>query len=115
MDSETKNYVDAKMESVKAQNDARFSEVISRLDSMHPATWWQNGLLLAAAIGFVFAILAYSSDRFDSGVASMGAVEEAIDLQRETNAAQDVRLDKIISTLETLREQPQTSPQQGKE
>lgn len=34
MDNETKNYVDAKAEAVKAQNDARFAEVVSGIDKL---------------------------------------------------------------------------------
>lgn len=115
VDRETERHIDTKVEAVKAQNDARFGEVISRLDAMNPATWWQNGLLLAAAIGFVFSILAYASDRFDSGVASMGAVEEALDAQREINAAQDLRLERILTAMEAQINQPQGSPEESQE
>jgi len=110
-----RGYIDARIEAVKAQNDARFAEVISRLDNMHPATWWQNGLLLIGAVGFVFAILSYASDRFDSGVSAMGAIEEQMDAQRDTNAAQDARLDKILRTLEVQSAKPQGSPEVGQD
>jgi hypothetical protein len=88
------------MRAVRAENDSRFAQVLSRLDGMNPATWWQIAVLIAGAIGSVFAILAFASDRFDSGVNSMGAVGEAINRQMEINAAQDERLDRIINALE---------------
>jgi hypothetical protein len=108
VDLETKRYVDKSMDAVKAQNDAAFSKVLARLDSMHPATWQQNLGVVAAGVvallGIIFAVLAFASDRFDSGVAAMGAIEEAIDAQREINASQDARLEKILGSLEAIGE-----------
>lgn len=100
VDTETKHYLDAKVDAVKAQNDARFAEVLSKIDGLNPATWWQNALLLAATVGTVFAILAYASDRFDGGIAAMGLIEEQIDAQREQNKSQEERLDRILKQLE---------------
>lgn len=86
---------------MSAQNDARFAQVLARLDGLHPATWQQNAAValstVVVALGLGFAVLAYASDRFDSGVGSMGAVEDAIDEQREINASQNERLDRILS------------------
>lgn len=45
MDTETQRYVDKSMESVKAQNDARFSEVLSRLDSVGSQLKTQGDLI----------------------------------------------------------------------
>lgn len=115
VDRETKRYVDKSMDTVKAQNDARFAEVIARLDAMNPATWVQNaGVLLGGIVvtlGLVFGILAYASDRFDSGVSAMGAIEEQLDAQRETNADQNARLDRILGVLEARSDQSETSPE----
>ncbi|WP_218967774.1 hypothetical protein [Puniceibacterium antarcticum] len=99
MDSETKNYLDRSVDAVKAQNDARFAEVIAKLDAMNPVTWWQNALLLLAGIGSVIALLSFGSGRFDSGVGSMGAVIDSINAQREVNNAQDQRLERILDIL----------------
>lgn len=112
VDTETKNYLDAKVDAVRAQNDARFAQVLARLDAMNPATWWQNAVVAATAvvalIGILLTVLSFASDRFDSGVSAMGAIEEQLDAQRETNAAQDERLDRVISALETIHAQPQS-------
>lgn len=112
VDVEIKDYLDAKIETVRAQNDARFAELRSDISSLitkidhlpTPLTFWQFvvglGSAVVAALGIVLAVLAYGSDRFDSGVSAMGAIEEALDAQRETNAMQDVRLDRILQALE---------------
>lgn len=118
-----KDYIDAKVEAVRAQNDARFSEIRSDIIALGAkidakpvgATWWQNALIVAGAVGTVFAVLAYASDRFDSGVGSMGAVEEAIDAQREINASQDGRLDRILEVLEEQGTKSQESPPDGQD
>lgn len=99
-----KDYVDAQDEKTRAQNDARFAEVLSRLDGLNPATWWQNALLLVGALGIMVAILAFASDRFDSGVSAMGAVEERLDAERDVNEAQNQRLDRLLNALEVLND-----------
>jgi len=108
VDAETQGYVDKFMEAVKAQNDARFAEILAKLDQM-PKFWplVMSGFIgIFGAIGLVFAVLAYASDRFDSGIVAMGAVEESIDAQREVNAAQDARLDRILKMLEERNTSP---------
>lgn len=91
----------------------QMTEVINSVNSFKPgATWWQNVLVVVGGIGIVFAVLAYASDRFDSGLNSMGAIEEALDAQRELNASQDQRLDRILSTLEVMNssEEEESAP-----
>lgn len=113
MDSLVKDYVDKSMETVRAQNDARFAEVLARLDvmdarlsSMKPFNIWQVVATVAggvvAILGIGIAVLTFSSDRFDSGISSLGIVKEYVDGQRQRDAAQDARLDRIIGTLESI-------------
>jgi hypothetical protein len=109
VDAETKNYLDANMRAVSAENNASFARLEAKIDGIQPgATWQQNAGVLATGIvvtlGLVFGILAFASDRFDSGANSMGAVEEALDLQRELNAEQDARIDKILGALEATND-----------
>lgn len=114
VDAETQRYLDKSMESVKAQNDARFAEVLTRLDQM--PKFWPSVLALVltvfGAVGSVFAVLAYASDRFDSGVSSMGAVGDELNAQRQINSEQNERLNRIIHALESQVEQPQGSPEE---
>lgn len=114
VDAETKNYVDAKMETVKAQNDARFSEVlsgISRVDERvshiaSPMTWQQLALTIGSVglvlIGIVFGALSYASDRFDGGISASGLLDEFAQSQAERDVGQDAKLDKILGKLDAL-------------
>ena len=107
VDAETKNYLDAKMEAVKAQNDARFSEVLSRLDGIKdlPKFWPLVAAIAIAAvtiIGISVTILSYASDRFDGGLGASSLVDAITREQAERDAAQDAKLDKILGKLETL-------------
>lgn len=117
VDSDTKNYVDAKTESVKSQNDARFAEVLSRIDRVSdriehlpkPLTLKEfifGGISLGVAgIGLMFGILAFSADRFDGGLAA-GSVKDSIVTEQEArNDAQDEKLNRIIDIL-TTKPQP---------
>lgn len=104
-------YIDARVDAVKAQNETAFARLEAKIDGLHPgATWQQNaGLLFAAVVGgmgLLFAILSWGSDRFDSGVSAMGAIEEALDAQREQNADQEARLERILEALETQSKKP---------
>lgn len=114
MDAETKNYLDANMRAVKAENSASFVSLEAKIDAIQPgATWQQNaGVTITGVVvglGLVFAVLAYASDRFDSGVGAMGAIEESLDLQRELNAAQDLRIDRLLTVIEDKHGQPEVS------
>ena len=114
VDSETKNYLDAKMDSVKAQNDARFSEVLSgigRVDDRvshiaSPMTWQQAALTMGSVglvlIGIVFAALSYASDRFDGGISASGLLDEFAQSQTDRDVGQDAKLDKILGKLDAL-------------
>ncbi|MDW3222888.1 MAG: hypothetical protein R8G34_08405 [Paracoccaceae bacterium] len=109
-------YVDARIEAVKAQNETAYARLEAKIDSIQPgATWQQNagllGIGIVGALGLIFAILSWGSDRFDSGVSAMGAVEEALDTQRELNVAQDARLEKILEALEAQSGEPETGPE----
>jgi len=80
VDAETKNYLDAKMDSVRAQNDARFAEVLSRLDGIKdlPKFWPLVAAIAVASItiiGISVTILSYASDRFDGGLGASSLVD----------------------------------------
>ncbi len=107
MDVHTKDYVDAKVDAVKAQNDARFSEVLFEVRAIKPgASWQQNAGLLFAAVTFIFVILAYASDRFDGGLSADAIKDKLADEQLTRDMAQDARLDKILSKLDEMAAPP---------
>jgi hypothetical protein len=106
-----KDYVDAQDGQTRAQNDARFAEVISRLDSLRdlPRFWplvVSGIVIMTGAIGIVFTVLSYASDRFDGGIAASGLLDTLQQEQEQRDAAQDAKLDQI---LEAVRAQPQPS------
>ena len=107
MDSEIKNYLDAKMDSVKAQNDARFSEVLSRLDGLKdlPKFWPLVSAIAVATItiiGICVAILSYASDRFDGGLGASALIDAITEGQAMREEGQDAKLDKILGKLESI-------------
>lgn len=110
LDTETHRYIDKSIEAVKAQNDARFSEVLFELRSLREGsiTWKQVwGAAAATTIsvaGILLTVLAISGDRFDGGLAASSIVESAVQRmatdQTERDAAQDARIDRILNALE---------------
>lgn len=128
MQVDAKDYIDAKTSEVRAQNDARFAEVLARLDGMNPATWWQNALLGFGFLGILLAILAFGGDQFSIGVSLSpeldrisgerdAAIASAINEikgdqavifsdfrrdQAEVDASQDAKLDLILQQLEGI-------------
>ncbi len=97
MNTTQKDYVDAKLGEVRAQNDARFAEILSRLERM-PSTWTVIAAGVSVFLGIV-GVLAFGGDRFDGGVqVTTAAVERAIEAQRlaKENAEQIRTLIQII-------------------
>lgn len=122
MDAETQRYVDKSMETVRAQNDARFAEVLSRIDIVsvkidhapRPLTVLQFLLgsagALAVTLGVVFAVLAYASDRFDGGLAATAVVDKITSDQLARDSAQDAKLDQIIEAVGNLQPASNSKP-----
>lgn len=109
MDSETKIYVDAKMDVVKAQNDASFATVLSRIDilsteisHLKPVSLWQMAVLASGAVVALVAIIGTMADRFDGGIAASSLVSGFETAQRTRDDAQDAKLDKAIDLLQQL-------------
>ena len=94
VDSETKNYVDAKTEATRAENDKRFSQILDKLDGL-PSKNSQTVTILGAA-GALFlgllAVLAFAGDRFDGGMSAStdAAVSQAVISEL------DEKIDKMI-------------------
>ena len=107
-------FLEARIDAVKAQNETAFARLEAKIDGIKPGASWQqiSGIVFVAVTG-AFAILAYASDRFDSGVSAMGAIEERLDVQREMNESQNERIDRLLGALEQINDQPQISPPEG--
>lgn len=84
-----KEYVDARTDAVRAENNARFSQVISRLDNL-PTKWTTIGVGASVLLG-VIAVLAFAGDRFDGGIAASSiSVQQAVEAQRISVEAQEL-------------------------
>ena len=98
---ETKRYVDAKTEGTRAQNDARFAEVLTKIDTLpKPMTWQQCAAVIASALGIMLAILAFAGDRFDGGmsVSTDAATTKEIAAQNSKSIdALAMSVDKMIN------------------
>jgi hypothetical protein len=99
-----KDYIDAKVDAVRAQNDARFSEVLSEIKGLHlevstqnreisanikslPTKWSVVGGIVAG-IGLAIGIFAYGGDRFDGGVqVSSVSVQQAQEAKNDASKA----------------------------
>lgn len=133
VDSETKNYVDAKTRAVEAENSASFAGLDSRVDVLR-ADFNSKIDVLKSAIeskpnppsilqilgGFVavfslaIAVAAFATNRFDAGMSSSRLVDDAVsrieESQAKRDAEQDARLGLILKTLERQIETMQQNP-----
>lgn len=116
VDAETKIYADAKMDVVKAQNDASFATVLSRIDILSAEIPHLKPVPLVQMIGVAFSvvvalagILGLMADRFDGGISASSLVsgfeiaQKSFETeQKKRDAAQDAKLDKAIGLLQEL-------------
>ena len=77
-------------------------------------TWQQQTITTAGFgvvfLGLVFSVLAYASDRFDSGL-SAGAIKDQLTAEQiARDKVQDDRLDKILTKLDGLVQPPSPTP-----
>ena len=118
----TQSYIDRSMDAVRAQNDARFSDVLSEVRAINvkldhvPTTRAMIGSIIGgivAAVTIGIGVMALFGASFNSGfsLSNIRATEERID--REQNERIDgilTRMDAFIASQEPVPTQP--SPQQ---
>lgn len=114
----TQAYIDRSMDAVRAQNDARFAEVLSEIRDIRgliaskPSTWQLVATVFAGAatiLGVALAALSYGGDRFDGGV---GIADQRYE-QIQRDAAQDAiirRLDALLAEQPTPTAQAPEGP-----
>ena len=113
MDSETKNYVDARTEATRSQNEAQFARIMAKLEGsptseeLRKSLTAQRNWIVGSAIALFTAsvtVLAFGGDRFDSGVAAATLAFENSEEAREI--ADDNRKDirGIKDVLEAMTE-----------
>lgn len=103
----TQAYIDRSMDAVRAQNDARFGEVLSeikglgtRLDHIEKGqiSPWQVWAAALTGFGAVLAVLAFAGDQF--GLGSNLADQRFEQLQLDQS--QNERIESILSRLDAL-------------
>lgn len=118
VDPETKNYLDAKVDAVKAQNDARFAEVLGKLDGLavrldampRPVGFWQLAGLIVSAMALGLTMLALFADRFDGGLAASAIKDQIATEQDARNTQQDEKLNQIIDALGKIQHSAPLEP-----
>lgn len=122
-----KDYVDARTDAVRAQNDARFAEVLAEMKGVSAkldhiernaiswkGVWGAAAATTVAVASIVLAVLSISGDRFDGGMSAQGIVSNVMSRQDARDAEQDKKLDAILERLDGISEArtPAVSPDQ---
>lgn len=108
MDESDRAYIDAKSEAVRAQNDARFAEVIATLKTIQETSmkrrdiWGAAAATILSIVGIILAALSIGGDRFDGGMAASGVVSTVLNEQKARDQAQDQRLTEILDRLDAV-------------
>lgn len=112
-------YIDAKMGQLRvelgAELDGKLSGITSQLSGLpKTATIWRAvgtlALVIVGSIGAIFAILAYTGDRVDGGVAAAAAYNAEIVSARERDAQQTRSLVEINNKLDQLSSEEMRKP-----
>lgn len=111
----SKDYIDRSMDAVRAQNDARFAEVLAqiggigtRLDAIERSQfspWHVWGAALTGFLG-VLAILAFGGDQF--GLGSSLADQRLEQLERDK--AQTEKIDAVLNRVDAFLAAQATQP-----
>lgn len=111
MEITSKEYIDAKADAVRAQNDARFAEVMSEIRALptlrdNQSMKWNIWGAAIAAAGLIVGILAFAGDRFNGGVqvasVSVQQAQEAKEISRKNAEAIEGVNNKLDELLKML-------------
>ena len=114
VDTGTKNDQDAKVDAVRSQNDARFAEVLAKVDGVSSKidaipktiTFWEAAGIAASAVIVLITVLGVYSAQFSAGVNSLGLLDKAAEVQKSRDDAQDQKLDRILDKLIVITPKP---------
>ena len=111
-----KDYVDAQDEKTRAQNDARFADIMAELRGIRESSvswrgvWGAAGTTIAALTGIILGTLAIAGDRFDGGLSARSLLTPILERQEYRDAKQDQKLDRILEALEQKHDDSEVSP-----
>jgi hypothetical protein len=100
--------VDSKIAAAEARTDTKFAELRGDLAKFATkgTVWAAAGTLGGTILAVLLAVLAFGGDRFDAGMSASSAVAPFVAAQRERDAAQDKKLDEILSRLPPAKADP---------
>jgi hypothetical protein len=107
VDTETKNYLDANIRAVKAENHLSSSQIELKIDNLAKEIAQKPGISWLLSVGSavvlaILAILAFGGDRFDGGV----QVQSAISFQfAETQRLSQSNADNIAQLVKLTKSQ----------
>ena len=110
-----KDYVDAQVEKTNAQNEARFARVETKLNELKIPSIWQFISIAAGAVIAIVGLNALMADRFEGGIGVGNVLEPMVETQKERDLEQDQKLDKILATVEQIRDNPEGRSQNGQD
>ena len=116
-----KDYVDAQDEKTRAQNDARFTDIMAELRGIreNSISWrgvWGAAIATTVTIaGVVLGALSLGGDRFDGGMAASGILDPIIAQQEARDAGQDDKLDRILTAVEQIRDDSEAGTTVGQD
>jgi hypothetical protein len=113
VDPQTQAYIDRSMDAVKAGNDARFAEVLTKLDSINSRSishWYLVSVVASASVSIVVVVLtifSFASGRFDAGL-GLGEFANQVNSNTERleaiESGQDRQSEKLDLLIELLQE-----------
>ncbi len=108
---------------MRAETDKKYSEVTLNIKALsdkidglpRPIGFWQLAGMIASGLVVAFTLLGVFADRFDGGISAYGTFDAFFEEQREVDAGQSARIDKILEVLEAQSAQSPTSPAEGQD
>lgn len=106
MDPGTQHYIDAKTEATRAQNDARFAEILARLEQT-PTIDELRKLVVTTGIAIVaamIALFAFGADRFGSGMTAASLIYDQSEDARQMAMENAKNIKEMREDLDAMRE-----------
>jgi hypothetical protein len=96
---------------VETKLSEQTTSILQRVDQIKPGASFNQivGVVASALLGGV-AILAFASDRFDSGLSASGIQDRIMEEQTIRDAQQDAKLDEFIRAVQGLGAQNNSEP-----
>lgn len=110
----TNELLEARVETVRAQNDVTFTEIKSKLDLIehrlqalpdNRSIWTASITIILSVTATTIAVMAFGSDRFDGGFSAAGAFAKQVQENRSVIKGLSTQVDDNTSALQALSKQ----------